>query len=53
MQKSKFIFVPEYPLDDMCSDNTSFEDYTDASSFKFSLVPEETLSLTHLHSQNL
>ncbi len=40
MQKSKFIFVPEYPLDDMCSDNTSFEDYTDASSFKFSLVPE-------------
>lgn len=38
MQKS--IFVPEYPLDGMCSDNTSFEDYTEASYSAFSLVPE-------------
>ena len=40
MQKSKSIFVPDYPLDGMCSDNTSFEDYTKASSSVFSLVPE-------------
>lgn len=40
MQKSKSIFVPDYPLDGMCSDNTSFEDYTEALSSAFSLVPE-------------
>ncbi len=40
MQKSISIFVPQYPLDNMCSDGTSFEDYIHASHASFAFAPE-------------
>ncbi len=39
MQNYRFPFFPTYPLDGMCSDDTSFEDYADASHFSFAFAP--------------